>query len=101
MSTSGVVRTVMSIQEECASINGYVISISSLNGSKLKSTNASYSYQIKYGGEGPVSLASAWQKTYLGPSTEGTKLLELVIPPYPLPVAGNYSDVLTISVSSR
>ena len=101
MSSTGVVKTVLSLKEDCTSINGYVISVSSLNGSNFKSIYASYAYQIKYGGEGPVSLASGWQKTYLGPSVGDTKLLEIVVPPYPLPVAGSYSDTLTLTLSSR
>jgi spore coat protein U-like protein len=99
--TTATVKTIATISENCPVIEGYVITISSKNGSNLKSTRAAYPYQISYDHSGFISLDTPYFKTYTDPSTSQPKPLEIMLSGIPNPAAGAYSDTITISVSSR
>lgn len=100
LTSTGLTKTVITLKEICDNSSGYILTISSTHGGNFVGINGSYAYQITYGGEGPVSLSQNFVKNYTSASSEDIKTLQLVFPAYPNAVAGNYSDSITLSIST-
>jgi hypothetical protein len=100
-STTSTVTRIATVVENCPDAKGYVVTISSKENSSMKSARAAYAYQVSYS-HGPfVSLAVPYTKTYSGPSDMQPRTVDVLTPANRGPVAGNYLETLTISVSGR
>ena len=95
------VKPIANVAESCDEPSGYVVSISSLNSSKLKSSAVGYSYQISYDSEIPVSLNVPYEKVYMTPSQSSAKRLDIVLPARQAARTGIYEDTITVSISAR
>jgi hypothetical protein len=100
-SSTPQIQTVARVTEDCPDSSGYNITISSLNGSLLKSTSASYSYQASYNHSAFQSLQVPYSINYGTPGVRTSNPIDLLLTPHPGAVAGRYSDSLTVTISAR
>lgn len=90
--------------EVCNNANGYTISLTSLNGGKLVDGAFNVPYTIKYGGDTFKSLLTTATVVKTTPSlTAKTTVISSVlvtVPANPNLVNGDYSDIVTITMTS-
>lgn len=94
--------TVANVTETCNNANGYTISLSSLNGSKLVKGSLNVPYTVKYDVDSYRALLTTPTvvKTVLNMTSKTVKNspILITIPASPLLVNGDYTDTITITM---
>ena len=99
---------VATVAETSNNLTGYKISMSSANESKLKHSvdgSKTTTYTVSYDGAAAVSLTASpaivKNVSSLSGLTTDTSNVNVNVAAYPLAPAGNYSDVITISIAAN
>ncbi|ACI97612.1 hypothetical protein [Rhodospirillum centenum] len=92
---------VATVEERCNAAAGYTVSVTSRNGGQLRQEGAAsgVSYAVSYDQVSSNSGALVAVRTPTGAARVGTLAVE--VPASPEAAAGDYVDVLTVSISAR
>ena len=93
-------RQVGTVVENCNSGTGYTVSLSPSNAGKLKAANGQIPYTVSYDGQAG-SLGSQMQVTRATAQFAKTSTLNITVPANAQAIAGDYSDMVTITIAAK
>lgn len=91
---------VATVQERCNAANGYVVNVASQNGGRLAGAGAGVNYTLHYGDQDAANSGSLTANRAVSGDAR-TTTLAVSVPASPNLPAGDYEDVVVISITAK